>query len=102
AEQPPPLRPVAHGHGQVAGPALAIVGALRVPTAEAAQVVIRPSVAHRAPPQAIGLVRREAPRLQHRGQACNTKGTPPSSVSKAKFDLPLASTGGNRLMRSLG
>src|SRR5262249_45597133 len=46
AEQAPPLRPVAHRHGQVAGAALGVVGAGGVQAAEPAQVVLGPSLAH--------------------------------------------------------
>jgi hypothetical protein len=52
AEQAAAVGAVAHGHGEVAVPALAVVGTVGVQAAKAAQViVVRPSLAHRGPPR---------------------------------------------------
>src|SRR5262249_68919 len=49
-------RAVEHGHRQVTGAALAVVGARLVQAAEPAQVVVGPSLAHRASPGVTGLL----------------------------------------------
>jgi hypothetical protein len=83
AEQTAVVEAVAHGHGEVAVPALAVVGAVGVQAAEAAQViVVRPSLAHRGSLASIGLIHHCQRWYKSPAAACTTERTPPACMHK--------------------